>query len=296
VWEELATRLLVPLEMWSRNATIDGTIREAASGTVAVSRYTASPHFGIRTEDGIRLRPTPGLMKIAVVMNGSVTVAQGGNRTVLRRGEATAYATWAPYSVGSDTPFDILIALVPLDATGLSGASLIERAALPFDPRASAGLRQMMLGANGLRESGVDLFGDRVNVALSGTNLGSEARQRAERVHDRAIDIIQRRMGTPWLSPDYIADVLGVSRRTLYSAFAGTARGGVASVIRSLRLSHARDLIQRYPDLSIKDAAAESGFTDPAHFTRAYRRAYGEPPSSSRVGGHFVQIDDEDVS
>lgn len=51
--------------------------------------------------------------------------------------------------------------------------------------------------------------------------------------------------------------------------------------LQHLRLTRAAELLQQ-PDRTVKSVAAELGFSDPYHFSRAFQRAFGIPPSRVR--------------
>ncbi|WP_054686335.1 helix-turn-helix domain-containing protein [Microbacterium sp. No. 7] len=93
---------------------------------------------------------------------------------------------------------------------------------------------------------------------------------------------IQENLSDTQLDPARIARVLGVSRRRLYEVFSSTGEP-VAACIRRLRLSRAHQEVSRCPPVKqIAEIAREVGFTDPAHFARSFRVAYGESPRDLR--------------
>jgi len=78
-----------------------------------------------------------------------------------------------------------------------------------------------------------------------------------------------------------LARDMGMSRRSLYMRLAafGTTPGGL---IRRTRLDRARKNILQEPRRSLLDIALANGFGDGASFSRAFRIAYGHPPSQLR--------------
>jgi AraC-like DNA-binding protein len=81
--------------------------------------------------------------------------------------------------------------------------------------------------------------------------------------------------------PDLLARDMGMSRRSLYMRLAalGTTPGGL---IRRTRLDRAREDILQNPTRSLLDIALANGFGDGASLSRAFRIAYGHPPSELR--------------
>jgi AraC family transcriptional activator of tynA and feaB len=81
--------------------------------------------------------------------------------------------------------------------------------------------------------------------------------------------------------PERLARDMGMSRRSLYMRLAafGTTPGGL---IRRTRLDRARDDILQDRTRSLLDIALANGFGDGASLSRAFRIAYGHPPSELR--------------
>jgi AraC-like DNA-binding protein len=95
---------------------------------------------------------------------------------------------------------------------------------------------------------------------------------------------IDQRLGDPELSPSAIATAHHISLRYLYKLFE-TEEMSVAGWIRQRRLERCqRDLLDpALVDWSVTAIAARWGLTDPAHFSRVFRDAYGLPPAEYRL-------------
>ncbi|MEU9802978.1 helix-turn-helix domain-containing protein [Streptomyces sp. NPDC051000] len=94
-----------------------------------------------------------------------------------------------------------------------------------------------------------------------------------------AKDLADRRLADPELSPAMLARELNVSVRTLHRAFAAVGEQ-VTTYIRHRRLHEAR-LALAAPSgrLSITELAAHWQFADGSHFTRAFKKQYGQTPT-----------------
>jgi AraC-like DNA-binding protein len=93
---------------------------------------------------------------------------------------------------------------------------------------------------------------------------------------------IDRRLRDSALDPDTLASALGMSRATLYRTF--EAVGGVADHIRRRRLSIAA-VAMAAPEnqrRTLADIAFDSGFASESAFNRAFKLAFGLPPSQAR--------------
>lgn len=94
---------------------------------------------------------------------------------------------------------------------------------------------------------------------------------------------IETALGSPGLGPDELCRLFRISRTQLYRLF--EPLGGVATYIQQRRLARA------YADLSnptqrdrrIYDIAFARGFCSEAHFSRAFRRAFGLSPRDARA-------------
>ncbi|MET8537295.1 helix-turn-helix domain-containing protein [Streptomyces sp. NPDC005065] len=94
-----------------------------------------------------------------------------------------------------------------------------------------------------------------------------------------AKDLADRRLADPELSPAMLARELNVSVRTLHRAFTAVGEQ-VTTYIRNRRLHEAR-LALTAPSgrLSISELAAHWQFADGSHFTRAFKKHYGQTPT-----------------
>jgi AraC family transcriptional activator of tynA and feaB len=99
----------------------------------------------------------------------------------------------------------------------------------------------------------------------------------------RICSIVRDRFADPDLSPSQAATEAGISLRYLQKLF--TVRNSSCThFILSVRLDHAARLLHRRALLKtrqpISQIAYASGFNDPAHFTRQFRRRFGHPPGA----------------
>jgi AraC-like DNA-binding protein len=130
----------------------------------------------------------------------------------------------------------------------------------------------------------IDLATALVTERLERGTVPPESRQRAllTRVHA----YIETNLGNPDLSPRTIAGSHFVSVRTLHKLFEGEGTS-VAEHVRRRRLERSRaDLLD--PALRLEPVSrigARWGFASPAQFSRAFRSAYGLPPSDYRTLG-----------
>jgi AraC-like DNA-binding protein len=104
----------------------------------------------------------------------------------------------------------------------------------------------------------------------------------AQRV-DTAERIMRERLSEPLSTEDLAAEV-GVSLRSLQSAFS-TIRGmPPRDVLREMRLNHARELLVAEGEpLRVTEVALSCGMAHFGRFSHAYRLRFGENPSETRA-------------
>ena len=113
----------------------------------------------------------------------------------------------------------------------------------------------------------------------------SQAQRRVQSVATRvrhgrlamALQIMDNNIEDP-LTPDEIADLVGLSTRQLERLFQQNLNTSPKRHYMTMRLDKARDLL-RQTTLSITEVASACGFKSVSHFSRSYRRAFGVSPS-----------------
>jgi len=126
-----------------------------------------------------------------------------------------------------------------------------------------------------------------VAAALGTTALTAPAAADAERRGLSAREVshyIEANIRESELTPQRIADHFNISVRQLYRVVA-SAGCTPAALIWKQRLQQARVLLEeRSSRVPIIEIALNCGFKDGAHFSRAYRKAFGQSPRTSRAG------------
>lgn len=98
----------------------------------------------------------------------------------------------------------------------------------------------------------------------------------------RVVDYIHAHLDQP-LSFDELVAVSGASRRTLESAFRRSLGTSPRRYIQQRRLEALRELLLRHRpgEVQLSELAYRWGFSQPSHFTSAYKQAFGELPSQT---------------
>lgn len=124
---------------------------------------------------------------------------------------------------------------------------------------------------------------DLVLLALVTSGKGLTEDLRLSSLVEPARSYIVQNFRDPSLTPDRVAKALGISRATLYRAFAHQG-GGIAQVIRDARLEKAKELLESSArDVSISEIALQCGILDTVNFSRQFRRRFGLSPTDHRL-------------
>jgi AraC family transcriptional activator of tynA and feaB len=127
----------------------------------------------------------------------------------------------------------------------------------------------------------VDVVLDLLRAAVE-PHMPATRTARKEALQARARRYIRAHLRDPGLGPVSIAAALAVSVRTLHGAFADSGES-VAALIRSVRLARCREDLESGTGDSISEIAYRWGFSEPTHFSHAFRREFGMTPREARA-------------
>ena len=97
----------------------------------------------------------------------------------------------------------------------------------------------------------------------------------------RVEDYITANWNRP-ITVEALASASGASTRSIFKAFKDARNCSPMVFVKSIRLRHAREMLQR-PEAAttVVSTAFACGFLNPGHFARDYRLAFGELPSAT---------------
>jgi transcriptional regulator GlxA family with amidase domain len=98
---------------------------------------------------------------------------------------------------------------------------------------------------------------------------------------EQAVTLMERNFSNPFSIAE-LAARLNTSERELNRAFNKYAHDPPSTICRNMRLTHGHWLLIN-TTRTITQIALECGFSDGAHFSRWFRKTYGEPPSFFRT-------------
>ncbi|KAB2339294.1 AraC-like ligand-binding domain-containing protein [Actinomadura rudentiformis] len=300
-WSEATSSTWVPYDLRCRpqwESRFQARVGISEFGPVQATLMTATPHSVHRTPKRIR-QADPEVFKLACVVSGGSVMEQGGRRADLGVGDLVLYDTSRPYQAECppDLPANRLLllrfprSLLPFPDRDLRRLSAVRlQGELGIGALSSQFLLQLarhmdeLSPADAARLSNLTL--DVLTAALAGALDAQKAvpphtRQRALMAQIHAF--VGENLGDPHLTPGAIAAAHHISLRHLQKLFHEDGHT-ITGWIRERRLERCRrdlaePLLAAHP---ISMIAARWGFTSPAHFSRAFRSAYGLSPREFR--------------
>ncbi|TDC31336.1 helix-turn-helix domain-containing protein [Micromonospora sp. 15K316] len=303
LWVEMADRVSAPVAFTSDHAAdFHGHARMIDVGGVGLTRFRYQSLVGRRTPRLIR-QADPEVYQIALATSGNCAISASRRDTAVPVGDFTLVDWGRPHDLAHTAAADG-------GAPAASVTAVIPRALLPLDADKVDRLTAARLcGSTGpgallaqhlhrvtrhpeeFRASDAPYLAD-VTLSLVSAllarhldaedELPADVRQRA--LLARVRDFLERHLDDPQLSPQVVADAHHISLRTLHRLFEAEEET-VAGTIRRRRLERCRrdlaDPLLRHRPVHL--VGRRWGFTDRAHFSRAFRAAYGMGPQAYRA-------------
>ena len=95
---------------------------------------------------------------------------------------------------------------------------------------------------------------------------------------DGVLEVVNEHLGDTNFSVDWLAEEVGMSRRSLERKVEATTGQTPADLIRNLRLQRASQLLRAHAG-SVAEIAYSVGFNSPKHFSTVFKQKYGESPT-----------------
>ncbi|WP_052499420.1 helix-turn-helix domain-containing protein [Streptomyces vietnamensis] len=294
-WNDAVSRTLVPMKVTPRgDGPFEGRIATDRLGYLQVSTLEADAGRVSRTPDLIA-GSSEALVAVGVQTSGTATFVQDGRRAEVSEGDLVVYDTTRPYSFDYPQRFSTHVFQLPRRALGMPDSDIRQVTGNAIGTGDGFGAMLLPFLAT-LASSPADGYPPAVANRLAGNVVDLFATLIAERAHPggteadapshlvlRIHDHINRNLGDPDLSPERIARAHRISVRYLHRLFEGEGTT-VGQLIRQRRLEECgRELARRGSAAPTVSAVAQRwGFVNPAHFSRAFRAAYGVTPREWR--------------
>jgi len=295
-WAKLMSDSFVPLLVTADDAgPFHGTLRSRHIADASLIQLSASPQTIERVPGLITQSDRPYFI-VSMQLEGTGMMIQDGREALLTPGDMAIFDTSRAYTRTYETEFRSLVfrlpqsfldlppdALSQLTATRFAADSAPCSLVSPFLKSLADNLDRLS-GPTGMRfvRNTVDLILTMIHSEL-GVRVAAAPEGNRSVLLREIDDYIEEHLSNPWLDPQTIANAHYISVRHLHGLFHD--RGvSVASWIRSRRLNHCqRDLLDPLlAHMPVASIAAKWGLTDPAHFSRLFKKTFGKSPSEYR--------------
>lgn len=277
-----------------------GSIAQASVNGVSFTDVRAMPHVVVRTPELIAAS-TRRFFKISLQLESHSRLEQAGRTVELQPGDLAIYDTSTPYRLSFDSPYRVMVIMLPHDkldlpsdlmqqmtAVRLDGSEGLGRVVSPFLATLGANIEQLE-GPAGMRlaQNAIDLL---QTLFAHELDVASVAADPHRALMQQIRDYIDENLGDPTLSPSTIASANFVSTRHLHALFQEQG-STVSTYVRSRRLERCYLSVTNPADADTPIAAIglRWGFTDAAHFSRVFKAAYGESPKAVRARAFAVR-------
>lgn len=277
-----------PIDGASRgDAVVRGAMTSDDLGDLGVYGIRGTPQVLVKTPTAVRREPSD-LVKVCVVVRGTMLVDQNEHQVTARPGQLAVYDTGRPYRLRLDGAWDVRVLTAPRPNITVPAGAFASSMARPIDARHGPASLLTACVEDAL-SSGVaaDTAGHvhAATLALLAGTLSTGEERRAptdDALVTRVVRFVDGHLDEP-LPPARLAREHHVSVRTLHRALqeADTSPG---ALVRSRRLDAIhRDLTDPGLDhLAITAVAARRGVLDASWLSRAFRARFGASPSQVR--------------
>ncbi|WP_433285660.1 helix-turn-helix domain-containing protein [Pseudonocardia sp. CA-142604] len=300
VWRSAAAASFVPVEIVAGGdgSLSSATMRSHDVGDLRVCDLRAGAGRVVR-DRRLAEDASGDYVIVDVQRSGSCLLVQDGREALLNPGDIVCYQTTRPYSLFYEGPFRQSLVRIPR-ALLASPEALLDDARANVIP-AGTGIGRLLVplltslatdaenytgpGEYELADAVVELFSAAIierRARAAGNTSGPSAVR--EMLRARIQRFVEEQLADPDLGPRSVAAAHNISVRYLHKLYAeaGTTFGGA---LRRLRLqAAARELHRPHAaHLTIEAVARHCGFTDAAHFSKVFTRAYGTNPREWRA-------------
>lgn len=295
---------LHPGELSAGSVEVTGSLRSAELGSLGIFDIRGTPQSLRRTTASVRSAPID-VVKICISRSGTITVHQGDAEVRIGPGEMTLYDTARPYELLLTGDWKCTVMTVPRDALTLPWNVVSQGMARRISARRGPASVLSHLIDEGIQASCdadsqdcgpsvLNSLGSEAGLRLLEGALNAPVRQALDVEsgedieHSRSLirSWIVDHARTPGLSHDDVARAHHLSPRSLHRLFVNDD-SSATQLIRESRLAGVRaDLAKpEHRHRPVMAVASQWGFADQAHFTRAFRSAFGTTPDAYRRGG-----------
>jgi AraC family transcriptional regulator, positive regulator of tynA and feaB len=277
-----------------------GDIACAGYGDLRFAAFTSSPHQVVRRRSHIG-RSSHAHYLISLQRSGISRMQQCCQVCEMQPGDIGIVDGERPFSVTFPRAVDRIVAVIPSGMLQSRAPWLRDRPVglLRRDRALHAMLRayiERLAGPDCRSAAEAELLTDNLCnlVALLTARSDAEHKASLERLSnlDRMLGFLRRHLSDPQLSPQGLADHMGLSVRTIHKRFEQAETTFGRSLLET-RLDACRRALSdpRCNAMTVSQIAFGFGFNDLSHFTKAFRARFGMPPGRFRLSSIRLRAD-----
>jgi AraC-like DNA-binding protein len=300
LWGQACGQIFFPMAVLASGGDLaDSRIERHRLGPVRLYRL-ASDHGRVqRTEAGIRAHD-PEMLLVATPVRGHCLIGQAGRESVLSPGDLSSWDSSRPFRATHFDPFELLLLTMPRTLLGVRADAIRRQTAgcVPCDSPLGSVMGLFIqriwqtLSTEGPSANQMDLA-DAVIALVRAVHtadpLSTSSIQKlsAASLMANVKAYIDGHLGDPALGLGSVARAHYMSTRYIQKLFAADGVP-VSEWIRHRRLEACRrDLVDpARARETIAEIAGRWALSNPAHFSRIFREAYGCTPSEFREQGN----------
>jgi AraC-like DNA-binding protein len=287
LWMDLVCAQLVQVDCQSseRAATFFGEIEKTVLPGLEIANIRANAQTVKRTKQQISCADDDCFL-VNIQVAGSSIVRQDGREAILKPGDCAIYSSTRPYEFVFNESFRQKVVVLPVETVMNLCPGIDRQCAITLKHEASATALFCRMAST------IDDLADRLPGHLAAAasytlvqalvaSVDGEQRGLTAYHLARAKDSIVRHLSHPDLDVEFIASSIGVSVSHLHRLFASEGHHVMRWVWDKRLEACSRDL-KREKKISIASIAYRWGFSNPSHFSRAFRNRYGMSPGEWR--------------
>ncbi|MFT6288902.1 MAG: AraC-like DNA-binding protein [Alcanivorax sp.] len=265
-----------------------------AVGNLQFSEVMSNPQLVERSKSQIS-KSTESDFLISFQIEKRGLVSQNGRQALLTPGSFALYDSTQPYTLTFNERFHQLIVQMPKEILSRHLMNPEQYTAIPISGQTGLGavLRNFIFSLakelRNVQQAPVELSENLVNMiamAFSSSvmldQIGDNSIVR-ESLKRRILQYIENNLCNSELSNQQVAEAQNISTRYLHKLFQGETET-IHSLILNKRLEKSAMLLKdpAYAGHSIERVAYSVGFSSPAHFSRAFKKRFGQSPRECR--------------
>ena len=265
-----------------------------AVGNLQFSEVMSNPQLVERSKSQIS-KSTEADFLISFQIEKRGLVSQNGREALLTPGSFALYDSTQPYTLTFNERFHQLIVQMPKEVLSRHLMNPEQYTAIPISGQSGLGavlrnfifslakeLRNVQQAPVELSENLVNMIAMAFSSSLMLDQIGNNSIVR-DSLKRRILHYIENNLCNSGLSNQQVAEAQNISTRYLHKLFQGETET-IHSLILNKRLEKSAMLLKdaAYAGHSIERVAYSVGFSSPAHFSRAFKKHFGQSPSECR--------------